>query len=123
MKKILTSLFLIMAASTQATELLEMTNLNASELLNQNVLTVVDIYADWCGPCKSLAPILKELNSEYGGKVHFVKLNADRENALSNSYNITGLPTLIFIKNGQEVGRHTGFMSKNELIMNINRHL
>lgn len=73
---------------------------------------LVDFYADWCGPCKMLSPILDELSGDYQGKVAFVKVNVDDEEALAQRFQIMSIPTVKLFKDGQEVKSFMGFMPK-----------
>lgn len=73
-------------------------------------MVVVDVYADWCGPCKKMKPIFDELSNEYT-HIKFVKINNDESKELLKQYNVTALPTFLFIKNGTMVGRHTGYLN------------
>lgn len=76
---------------------------------------IVDFYADWCGPCKMLAPIFEEVGKE-SNDVKFVKLNVDEIQSAARNNAVTSIPTLILFENGEEVKRHVGFISKNDLI-------
>jgi thioredoxin 1 len=78
-------------------------------------LMVVDFWAEWCGPCKALSPVLQELSTEYEDKVMFVKLEFDQCADLSEYYKIKALPTIVFLKNGKEIERMTGFKTKSVL--------
>jgi thioredoxin 2 len=69
---------------------------------------LVDFYADWCGPCKVMAPVVDELAYRYQGRALVAKLNTDRAPQIANSFNIRGIPTSIVFKGGREVARHTG---------------
>ena len=71
------------------------------EVIQSSIPAVVDFYADWCGPCKMLAPAFAKLAEEYAGKVKFVKVNVDEEGELAARYGISGIPTLLFFKGGQ----------------------
>jgi thioredoxin 1 len=75
---------------------------------------VVDFFAEWCGPCKALGPVLEQL-AQSNTHITFVKVNVDSFNLLSSRYNVKGLPTLIFFKNGQKVSTVVGGKSKNDL--------
>lgn len=86
-----------------------------SFLESKETLIVVDFWAEWCGPCKALSPVLQELSDEYGDRVLFVKLEFDQCADLSEYYKIKALPTVVFLKNGQEVERMTGFKAKSVL--------
>jgi thioredoxin 1 len=69
---------------------------------------VVDFYADWCAPCRMVSPIIEELAREFDGKVRFVKVNIDENPALANRYGVMSIPTIVFIKNEEEVNRIIG---------------
>ena len=71
---------------------------------------VVDVWAPWCGPCRSFAPIFESLSTEYAGKVVFVKLNSDQNQKAAGQLQIKGIPTLVVFKNGNEVSRQSGAM-------------
>lgn len=88
---------------------------NFHQILNNPLPIILDVYTDWCGPCKQLAPIFEELNKELGNRYLFVKLNADEQKNLSDHFNVRALPTLIFIKDGKELGRSSGFVNKSQL--------
>lgn len=85
------------------------------EVLKSELPVVVDFYADWCGPCKRMEPVLEKVSQEYGGKVKVVKLNSDENQDLSLKYQVRGLPTLILFRAGQEVDRKLGFQSEQDL--------
>lgn len=89
------------------------------DTLNSCPYLVVDFFADWCGPCKSLAPIFEQVAGEYGNNYCFAKVNADRAGDLLQRYNVKGLPTVVFFKDGKEVGRHVGFMSKDVFVKEL----
>ncbi len=83
---------------------------------------VVDFYADWCHPCRMVAPILEEFSEMFDGKVDFYKVNVDEENELSALFDIRSIPTLLFVSAGGDVTRHTGAMSRatlKELVMEL----
>lgn len=76
---------------------------------------IIDFYADWCGPCKMLAPILEEVSNEYAGKVDVYKVNVDAEEELASLFSIRSIPTLIFIENNGTMHRSQGAMGKPQL--------
>lgn len=78
-------------------------------------VVLVDFYADWCGPCKMIAPILSELSTELDGSADIVKVNVDEEGTLAQRFDVMSIPTLILFKDGKPVGRKTGFLPKPEL--------
>ncbi len=85
------------------------------EVLKSDLPVVVDFYADWCGPCKRMEPVLEKVSQAYGGKVKVVKLNSDENQDLSLKYQVRGLPTLILFRAGQEVDRKLGFQTEQDL--------
>ena len=94
-----------------------------SEVINCNKITIVDFYADWCGPCRKLSPIMEEIEQELSDKVKFTKINTDENIEAAKEYQVSGLPTLLMFKDGQVVERMVGLMPKNSIITNIERHL
>ena len=78
-------------------------------------VTLVDFYADWCGPCKMIAPILKDLSTTLDENTRIVKVNVDEEGDLAQRFDVMSIPTLILFKDGQPVGRKTGFLPKPEI--------
>lgn len=77
-------------------------------------IAVVDFYATWCGPCKMFGPVFEEVSNE--SNINFVKVDVDKENDIARRYGVMTIPTVILFKNGEEVKRHIGYMSKEELI-------
>lgn len=86
------------------------------EIINNDLPVLVDFHAEWCGPCKMQAPILKELSSETVGRVRIIKIDVDKNQALAAQYRVQGVPTLILFKKGQAVWRQSGVVSKQQLI-------
>ena len=91
---------------------------NYSEVTSEGVV-VVDFYADWCGPCKMMAPIFEETKNAYEGKAVFAKLNIDTSKPIAVSNRVMGVPTLIFYKNGGVVDRVTGVVEQSMLCEKI----
>lgn len=79
---------------------------------------VVDFYATWCGPCKMFAPIFEEVANEMD--MNFIKIDTDNNSDLAREYGVMSIPTIILFENGNEIKRHTGFMSKEEFINFLN---
>jgi thioredoxin 1 len=102
-----------------------MKNVNLKEFqeeLKQNELVLVDFYADWCGPCRMLAPVIQQVAAETQGKVKVLKVDVERERELAYIYNIASIPTLILFKNGKIVSEILGFRPKNVIINLIDQH-
>jgi thioredoxin 1 len=86
----------------------------AKEVLQSTQPVMVDFWAEWCGPCKMISPLLDELATEYNGKVKIGKVNADEQQELAAQYGINALPTLLFFKNGQVVNQMRGARAKRD---------
>lgn len=93
------------------------------EVLSQQGVVVVDFFANWCGPCRKLAPILEEIDTELSQKVKFAKINTDENIEMAKQYQVSGLPTLMIFKNGEAVERLVGLMPKSSIITNIEKHI
>lgn len=95
----------------------------AREVLQSAQPTLVDFYADWCGPCRAIAPIVEEIAHELAGRLKVAKLDVDQNQELALQYGVQSIPTLILFKNGKEVERLIGYMSKSKLLSKIEPHL
>lgn len=91
------------------------TSKNFEEVINSGPV-LVDFYADWCGPCKMIAPILEELSKVYSGVVRIVKVNVNDDKELAIKYQISSIPNLLAFKNGEVVKQVIGFQTKDNLI-------
>ena len=83
-----------------------------SQVLQSDLPVLVDFWAPWCGPCKAVSPALEELAQDYAGKINVVKINIDDDAALSDTYDVQSIPTIVFFKNGSEVSRSSGVKTK-----------
>ncbi|MBO4423198.1 MAG: thioredoxin [Clostridia bacterium] len=88
----------------------------AAEVLSSALPVLVDFWADWCGPCKMIAPVVAKIAEEYGGKIRVGKVNVDDQSDLAREYGIMYIPTLIVFRNGEEEKRSSGFKRKDEII-------
>ena len=103
---------------------LELTDANfQSTVLDSDKLTVVDFWAEWCGPCRAIGPVIEELSKEYDGKINVGKVNVDHNPNLSVNYGITSIPAILFIKGGQIVDKQIGAVPKSVLDKKIQAHL
>lgn len=103
---------------------LELTDGNfQAEVLDQDKVALVDFWAEWCGPCRMIGPVVEELATEYDGKAVIGKVNVDNNPSISQNYGIRNIPTLLFIKNGEIVDRQLGVASKAALKEKLEAHL
>ena len=91
------------------------------EVLKSQIPVFVDFWAEWCGPCRAVAPVLESLAEDFDGKVKIVKINVDQENELANKYNVSAIPSLIILKDGKEIDRIVGGATKEVYADRINK--
>ena len=94
-----------------------------ADVLASDKLTVVDFWAEWCGPCRAIGPVIEELSKEYDGKVNVGKVNVDNNPQVSMNYGITSIPAILFIKNGQVVDKLVGAQPKGNFVKKIEAHI
>ncbi|WP_025743261.1 thioredoxin [Aquimarina pacifica] len=96
---------------------------NFNSIIKSDAPVLIDFYADWCGPCKMLAPILKQVKDELGDAIKIVKIDVDKNQPLATTYAVRGVPTMILFKNGKQLWRQSGVLQKNELLSVLKGHL
>lgn len=103
---------------------LEFTDSNFEEkVLNSGHVTVVDFWAQWCGPCRAIAPIIEQLADEYAGTALVGKVDVDANQELAMQYSIRSIPTILILKDGEVVEKHVGAITKPALQSKIDKHL
>ena len=103
---------------------LEFTDSNfETNVLKSDKLTIVDFWAEWCGPCRAIGPVIEELSKEYDGKINVGKVNVDVNPQVSMNYGITSIPAILFIKGGKVVDKQIGAVPKSILEKKIQANL
>jgi thioredoxin 1 len=102
---------------------LEFTDANfKADVLDSDKLSVIDFWAEWCGPCRAIGPVIEELATEYAGKVNIGKVNVDNNPQVSMNYGITSIPAILFVKGGQVVDKLVGAQAKGVFVKKIEQH-
>jgi len=94
-----------------------------ADVINSDIPVLVDYWAEWCGPCKMIAPVLDEIAAEYDGKIKVVKLNIDENPGTPPKYGIRGIPTLMLFKDGEPEATKVGAVSKSQLVAFIDSNI
>ncbi|MFT5383728.1 MAG: thioredoxin 1 [Saprospiraceae bacterium] len=103
---------------------LEFTDTNFKETVLDNAgVSVIDFWAEWCGPCRAIGPIIEELHTEYDGKASIGKVNVDTNPEISSNFGVRSIPTILFIKNGEVVDKQVGVTTKQALADKIDKAL
>lgn len=90
-----------------------------SEIIKSDIPAIVDFWADWCMPCKTMAPVIDEIAKEFSGKIKIAKINVDENHKMATDLTVMNIPTLIFFKGGQQLNRISGVLSKKDLLKKI----
>lgn len=93
-----------------------------SKITDSEIPVLVDFYADWCGPCKMLGPILKQVKDEMGERIKIVKIDVDKNQSIASKYHVRGVPTMLLFKNGKQLWRQSGVLQKDAIVQIIKSH-
>jgi len=104
-------------------QLTHITDASFEQEISGSTPTLVDFWAEWCGPCRMVAPVLEQIAAEQGDKLRIVKLNVDENQHTPNHFGVQGIPTMILFKDGQMLERIVGFMPKPQLMKKLAPHL
>lgn len=91
-------------------------NSSFDQIINSEKPILVDFFATWCGPCKMLGPILKEVKDNLGDRISIIKIDVDKNQQVASKYQVRGVPTMILFQNGKQLWRQSGVLQKNDLI-------
>jgi thioredoxin 1 len=94
-----------------------------NNIINSETPVLVDFSADWCGPCKMLAPVLKQVKEVLGEQIKIVKIDVDKNQLLATKYQVRGVPTMLLFKNGKQLWRQSGVVQKEQLLSIVKTHI
>ncbi|MGO4904157.1 thioredoxin [Flavobacterium sp. W20_MBD1_R3] len=92
---------------------------NFDTIIQSEKPVLIDFFATWCGPCKTLGPILKQVKDSLGDRISIIKIDVDKNQQISSQYQVRGVPTMILFQNGKQLWRQSGVLSKEEIIKTI----
>ena len=95
---------------------------NFNSIINSETPVLIDFYADWCGPCKMLAPLLKQVKEDLGKDIRIIKIDVDKNQSLASRFQVRGVPTMLLFKKGQQLWRQSGVVQKKDIISVIKSH-
>ena len=95
---------------------------NFKTIINSDTPVLVDFFAEWCGPCKMLSPVLSQVKKNLGNSITIVKINVDKNELLAAKYQVRGVPTMLLFKKGKQLWRQSGMLQKEEIINVIKQH-
>jgi thioredoxin 1 len=95
---------------------------NFNTIINSETPVLIDFFADWCGPCKMLAPILKQVKEDLGDDIKIVKIDVDANQLLAAKYQVRGVPTMLLFKSGKQVWRQSGVLQKDQIISVVKQY-
>jgi thioredoxin 1 len=98
-------------------------NVKFNDIINSNDLVLVDFYADWCGPCKMMSPILQEVKATLQEAVKIIKINVDQHQDLASHFMVRGVPTMMLFKEGKMLWRQSGVLSTTDLVRVVTSHV
>jgi thioredoxin 1 len=104
-------------------QVIHITDSNFNEITKKNPLVLIDFFADWCMPCRMMAPVIEEIAKEYAGKILVGKINVDENPATADRFQVFSIPTLIIMKAGEEVDRIVGFVPKSQVEARLKKYL
>jgi len=95
---------------------------NFNTIINSETPVLIDFFADWCGPCKMLAPILKQVKDDLGEGIKVIKIDVDQNQMLAAKYQVRGVPTMLLFKSGKQVWRQSGVLQKDQIISIVRQY-
>lgn len=95
---------------------------NFNAIINSETPVLIDFFADWCGPCKMLAPILKQVKDDLGEDIKIIKIDVDENQMLAAKYQVRGVPTMLLFKRGKQVWRQSGVLQKDQIISVVKQY-